>query len=157
MYSVALNKGYVTISFRFSLLNNVIQMTTMDFLCSFLWLFSYIRSTWRNVFFSPITINITCTPVWILVSNELLDIVVNNFWCYNFILINNFINFFKKEISLMFSCFASCFQSLAFGFFKKPLLDVQEIYQSLSSTFYISSSYLRHFYDPSVKGWSSWV
>lgn len=53
---------------------------------------------------------------------------------------------------LMFSCFASCFQSLAFEFLKTLLLDVWEIYQSLSSTFYTSSSYLRHFHDPSVKG-----
>lgn len=43
-YSLALNKGYVTIRFRFSLLNNVIQVT-VDFLCSFLWLFSCISST----------------------------------------------------------------------------------------------------------------
>lgn len=70
---------------------------TMDFLCSFLRLFSCISNTWRNVFFSPITTNITHAPVWILVSNELLDIVINNFWCYNFILMNNFNNFFFKK------------------------------------------------------------
>lgn len=52
----------------------------------------------------------------------------------------------------MISCLASCFQSLAFGFFETLLLDIWEIYQSLSSTFYTSSSYLTHFHDPSVKG-----
>lgn len=54
MDSVALNKGYITISFRFSLLNNFIQMT-MDFLWSFLWLFSCISGTWRNVIFNLTT------------------------------------------------------------------------------------------------------
>lgn len=43
-YSVMLNKGYVTLSFRFSLLNPLIQIT-MDYLYLFLWLFSCLSST----------------------------------------------------------------------------------------------------------------
>lgn len=39
-------------------------------------------------------------------------------------MINNLTNFFKDEIVLMFSCFASCFQSLVFGFFKALFLDM---------------------------------
>lgn len=80
IYSVTLNKGYVTLSFRFSLLNHLIEIT-MDFLYLFPWLFSCISTTWRNFSLLPSNhhTNIKCNPGWILVSHGLLGIVVNNF------------------------------------------------------------------------------
>lgn len=74
-------------------------------------------------------------------------------------MVNNLVNFFKQQIVLMFSCFASCFLSLAFGFFKALFLYVQEIYQSIFINFLHFIFLLETFAetDPSVEGWSSWV